>query len=395
MRNLYFIGIDIAKRHHEAVVTNSQGCIIVKSFRFSNNLEGYQLLLNRIQQVTCSKEQLVFGMESTSHYWLALYCRLVQDGYTVHVFNPIQSDALRGMYIRQSKNDARDSFIIAEVIRFGKYSESQVPQEKLFALRELSRNRYFIVDSASDLKRKITALIDQIFPEYETLFSGLFVKSSMALLLKYPTPDRLKRASLQSITKILSKESNGYFGVGKATEIKQAAARSFGIIDTCNVYADLIIVYIKQLMFVEEQVKELDCKISEILQEIDSPITTINGIGDKLGAVILSEIGDIHRFASADKLAAYAGVDPTLRQSGTYCSNRNHMSKRGSPYLRRALWQACVIAVQCDPMFKAYYDKKAAEGKRYMNIIGHCTRKMISVIFAVLRDNKAYIPMAA
>ena len=166
MRNLYFIGIDIAKRHHEAVVTNSQGCIIVKSFRFSNNLEGYQLLLNRIQQVTCSKEQLVFGMESTSHYWLALYCRLVQDGYTVHVFNPIQSDALRGMYIRQSKNDARDSFIIAEVIRFGKYSESQVPQEKLFALRELSRNRYFIVDSASDLKRKITALIDQIFPEY-------------------------------------------------------------------------------------------------------------------------------------------------------------------------------------------------------------------------------------
>lgn len=192
---MYYVGIDIVKRKHEAVVTDDKGNIIIKAFSFTNDLSGYHYLLNKIKFVTKVREQISFGMESTSHYWLALYTRLVKDGYTVHIFNPNQSDALRGMYIRQSKTDARDSFIIAEVIRFGKYSESNVPQEKLFALRKLSRNRYFIVDSVSDLKRKTTALIDQVFPEYEKLFSNIFVASSMALLLKYPTPEKMKNAN--------------------------------------------------------------------------------------------------------------------------------------------------------------------------------------------------------
>lgn len=392
---MFYVGIDIAKRKHEAVVTDDKGDIVVKAFSFTNDLTGYNYLLGKIKLVTISREQIVIGMESTSHYWLTLYTRLIKDGYNVHIFNPIQSDALRGMYIRQSKTDARDSFIIAEVIRFGKYSESNVPQEKLFALRELTRNRYFMVDSVSDLKRKTTALIDQVFPEYEKLFSNNFGVSSMALLLKYPTPEKLKNVSLQSLAKLLSKASNGYFGLGKAKEVKETAKSTFGVIDNCGIYATLISTYIKQILFIQEQVKEIDSQIAEIMSELDSKITTINGIGQALGAVIISEIGDISRFQNSDKLAAYAGVDPTVKQSGDYCAVRNHMSKRGSPYLRRAIWQASVIAVGCDPMFKAYYDKKAAEGKRYMNIIGHCTRKMISVIFAVLRDDKEYIPMAA
>ena len=252
-----------------------------------------------------------------------------------------------------------------------------------------------MVDSVSDLKRKTTALIDQVFPEYEKLFSNNFGVSSMALLLKYPTPEKLKNVSLQSLAKLLSKASNGYFGLGKAKEVKETAKSTFGVIDNCGIYATLISTYIKQILFIQDQVKEIDSQIAEIMSELDSKITTINGIGQALGAVIISEIGDISRFQNSDKLAAYAGVDPTVKQSGDYCAVRNHMSKRGSPYLRRAIWQASVIAVGCDPMFKAYYDKKASEGKRYMNIIGHCTRKMISVIFAVLRDDKEYIPMAA
>lgn len=147
------------------------------------------------------------------------------------------------MYIRQSKTDARDSFIIAEVIRFGKYSESNVPQEKLFALRELTRNRYFMVDSVSDLKRKTTALIDQVFPEYEKLFSDNFGVSSMAMLLKYPTPEKLKTANLHSLAKLLSKASNGYFGLGKAKEVKETAKNTFGVIDNCGIYASLISAY--------------------------------------------------------------------------------------------------------------------------------------------------------
>ena len=392
---MYYVGIDISKKKHEAIITDEKGDIIIKAFSFSNNLTGYKYLIEKIKRVTTSRDIITIGMESTSHYWLALHHRLTKDGYTVHVFNPIQSDALRGMYIRQNKTDARDSFIIAEVIRFGKYSDSNIPPEKLFALRELSRNRFFIVDSVADLKRKTIALIDQIFPEYGDMFSNCFVKSSMALLLKYPTPEKIRNANIQTMSRLLSKSSNGYFGIGKAEEIKRAAKETFGIADTCGIYAKLIVIYIEQIKFMEKQIQELDEQITIIMTEIDSKIITISGIGEKLGAAILGEIGNISRFQSAEKLAAYAGIDPTVKQSGNFSSTRNHMSKRGSPYLRRAIWQACVVAVNCDPMFKNYYDKKAAEGKRYMNIIGHCTRKMVSVIFAVLRDNKIYEPLAA
>lgn len=213
------------------------------------------------------------------------------------------------------------------------------------------------------------------------------------MLLKYPTPDKMKKANAETMGKLLNKCSNGYFGLGKAQEIKRIAKESFGIEDACGTYSSLITLYLKQIQFITSQVNEIDEKISELVSEIDCKITTICGIGPTLGAVILGEIGDIGRFRSADKFAAYAGIDPTVKQSGDFVGCKNHMSKRGSPYLRRALWQACVIAVQHDPMFKAYYEKKTAEGKRYMNIIGHCTKKMTGVIYAVLRDNKAYEPI--
>lgn len=203
----------------------------------------------------------------------------------------------------------------------------------------------------------------------------------------------MKKANAKTMANLLSRSSNGYFGLGKAQEIKRIAKESFGIEDACGTYSSLITLYLKQIQFITSQVNEIDEKISELFSELDCKITTISGIGDKLGAVIMGEIGDISRFRSADKLAAYVGIDSTVKQSGDFVGCKNHMSKRGTPYLRRALWQASVIAVQHDPMFKAYYDKKAAEGKGYMNIIGHCTKKMIGVIYAVLRDNKDYEPI--
>ena len=389
---MFYVGIDVAKHKHEAVVTDDSGSVIIKSFHFANSFTGYRVLIDKLKKITIIKSQFVFGMESTGHYWLALFTRLKKDGYNVQVFNPIQSDAIRGLYIRQNKCDSRDAFIIAEILRFGKYSATVVPQDKLMALRELCRNRSFLVDEQSDLKRKADALLDQVFPEYEKLFSNNFVHASTELLMKYPTPEKISKASVKTISNIISKASNGYYGLAKAQQIKIAAKDTFGIADTCGAYSSLIALYIHQIKTIDEQIDELNKKIEEIFNGLDSKITTISGIGTTLGATIISEIGDIHRFTSADTLAAYAGIDPTVKQSGNFAATRNHMSKRGSPYLRRAIWHACVVAVQFDPMFKAYYEKKAAEGKRYMVIIGHCTKKMMSVIYAVLRDNKEYNP---
>jgi len=390
---MFIVGIDIAKRNHEAIILDDQGNILQKAFSFANSFSGYEELLARLLRITNLKSQVCFGMESTSHYWLPIYSRLLADGYTVHVINPLQTHALREMYLRKNKSDARDAFIIAEVIRFGRFSAAQAPPDRLLALRELCRNRFGIVDSVSDLKRKVTALIDRLFPEYESLFSSIFVASSIAVLSKYPTPERLRKANLNALTNILLKASGGRFGRAKAMEMKNLAAHSFGMPDCDGVYAELVGDYLAQIQFIREQVEKLDARIEALMRECCPVITTIPGIGPILGAVVISELGDLSRFPSLDKLAAFAGIDPTVKQSGEMKQPASRMSKRGSPYLRRAIWMASTIAVTCDPMFQAYFEKKKSSGKCYQCAIGHVTKKMISVIYAVLRDNQPYRPV--
>lgn len=159
---MLFVGIDIAKRNHEASVIAQDGSVVRKAMRFANSQAGYNKFMDMVRGLS---EPVVFGMEATGHYWLTLYTHLRNDGFTVHVINPIQSDALRGMYIRKTKTDSVDSVIIADVIRFGRYCETSVEPGDLQAMRELCRQRFYIIDMASDLKRKVIALLDQVFPE--------------------------------------------------------------------------------------------------------------------------------------------------------------------------------------------------------------------------------------
>ena len=196
---MFIVGIDVAKRNHEVTVITSEGQVVCKAFRISNTCTGYNRMMERLGKLTNLKGQFIFAMESTAHYWLALYTRLKKDGYQVVILNPIQTHTMREMFLRKSKTDAKDSLVIAEVIRFGRYAASDVPQEKLLALKELCRNRSYLMDLASDLKRKTVALLDRVFPEYETQFDSIFCKSSLAVLNKYPTPQKLANANLSKL----------------------------------------------------------------------------------------------------------------------------------------------------------------------------------------------------
>lgn len=386
---MYIVGIDIAKRSHDAIIIDSSGGIIKNAFNFKNDRTGFDKLI-RVLDSLGNRSEFLIGMESTSHYWLALFSNLQNKGYTVHVLNPIQSNALRGMYIRQLKNDEHDCLIIADVIRFGRYTQGELPQFKLYELRELCRARLFVVDMVSDLKRKVIALMDRVFPEYETVFSNMFGSTSMNLLSTYSTPEEILSADIEELTDIVSIPSRKRFGLPKAQEIKNTAMDSFGIVFAEKSMSTLIKQHIKHIRFIENQICEIDDAISDLFSEFDTCITTIPGIGNILGATIFSEIGDISRFDSAVKLAAFAGIDPTVKQSGEFTGTHNHMSKRGSPYLRRALWQASTVAVRNDPVLHKFFRKKRAQGKPYMNAIGHVTRKMVNIIYAVMRDNKPY-----
>ena len=389
---MLFVGIDIAKRNHEASVIAQDRSVVRKAMRFANSQAGYNKFMDMVRSL---KEPVVFGMEATGHYWLTLYTHLRNDGFTVHVINPIQSDALRGMYIRKTKTDSVDSVIIADVIRFGRYCETSVEPGDLQAMRELCRQRFYIIDMASDLKRKVIALLDQVFPEYEKLFSDTFGASSMEILSQYTTPEEMLSVSSQQLAEILEKASRGRLGAEKAVEIQDAAKNSFGIVMASSSFSLIIRQYIEQIRSLEASVDVFDAEIARLLSGFDTQLTTITGVGPTLAAVILSEIGgDIRRFSSPAKLAAYAGVDPTVRQSGDFSGSRMKMSKRGSPYLRRAIWLASTVAAFKDPAIHALYERKRAEGKDHMTVIGHICRKMISIIFAVLRDNTPYVPAA-
>ena len=387
---MIIIGIDIGKNKHEATLIDEKGNIIGKSIKFENSTAGFNKLISSINNYNISNDKFVFSMEATGHYWLALFSKLVESDYNVQVINPIQTDACRKFYIRETKNDSKDSFLIAQVTRFNGYSKTTLPDEVMISLKELTRFRTFLVDDISDYKRKATVVLDKIFPEYTQIFSDTFGKTSKEILTKYPLPKDILNEDLESLAKVLSTSSKGRLGYSKAEQLQNLAKESF-----CIKFAtEALVMEIKSILstieHLQNQVSILDEKIAVLLRSLGTTIETIPGIGPVLGAIIVSEIGDINRFSHASKLVAYAGIDPTVKQSGEFNATKNRMSKRGTPYLRRALWTASIVAAFNDPNLHEYYLKKKNEGKHHGTIIGAIARKLIYRIFIVLKDNIPY-----
>ncbi|UNO49407.1 IS110 family transposase [Alicyclobacillus acidoterrestris] len=298
------------------------------------------------------------------------------------------------MYIRQTKNDTKDAFIIAEVLRFGRYSTTELGSDEIVALRQLSRFRFSLVDSISDLKRQVISVLDMLFPEYERLFSDLFGKTSSELLMEYTTPEEILAVDTEELAAFIAKHSRNRLGLDKAEELKSAAAASFGIDTALDAYRLQLRLLLQQIRFTEEQLDSLNSEIKKRLEAVDTNLVTIPGIGPVLAAAILGEIGDIARFPTGVKLVAFAGIDPTVRHSGEFTGTRNRMSKRGSPYLRRAIWLAASVAKVHSPILRDFYEQKRAQGKHHLAATGAVARKLTYIIHAVLRDKKPYEPIA-
>ena len=279
---MYIVGIDIAKRKHEAAVIDGEGTVIIKPFSFTNNCSGYNRLLAMLAKAKLPLDEVSFAMEATGHYWLALFTRLQKEGFRVQVINPVQTNSIRSFYIRQAKTDPRDALLIAEVIRFGHFSESTLHPENIYELRELCRGRHAIVSMQADVKRKVVALLDQVFPEYETAFTNLFGDTSMAILQTCPTPKELSEMPLEELCHLIEVSSHKRFRMAKAQELQELARNSFGFAMAGDVFSTMIRLYAKHLDFLKQQVREMDRKIAEIMETLDTPITTITGIGPTL-----------------------------------------------------------------------------------------------------------------
>lgn len=389
---MFYIGIDIAKKNHEASIIDSSGKSLSKSISFPNSTKGIEKFNNFIAEFGVTTNNCIIGMEATGHYWISLFSYIVDLGFTCYVINPIQSDAFRKMYVRQTKNDSVDSFIIAQIMRFGEFSISNFSDENTFALRNLTRYRFALVDECSDWKRKLVAILDQVFPEYSSLFSNIYGVASKELLSKYPLPEDMLSIPAEELGNLLYECSKGRLGINKAEEIQSRARESFGIKFAKRSFSFQIKQIISQISFLEEQLKEIEIEISCLLEDICPVITTITGIGSVLGASIVSEIGNISRFERANQLVAYAGLDTRVKQSGDFSATNTKLSKRGSPYLRRSIWLAATVAAFKDPALSIYYQGLRARGKAHGTAIGAVARKLTNIIFAVLRDQKPYTP---
>lgn len=389
---MFYIGIDIAKKNHEASIIDSSGKSLSKSISFPNSTKGIEKFNNFIAEFGVTTNNCTIGMEATGHYWISLFSYIIDLGFTCYVINPIQSDAFRKMYVRQTKNDSVDSFIIAQIMRFGEFSISNFSDENTFALRNLTRYRFALVDECSDWKRKLVAILDQVFPEYSSLFSNIYGVASKELLSKYPLPEDMLSIPAEELGNLLCECSKGRLGINKAEEIQSRARESFGIKFAKRSFSFQIKQIISQISFLEEQLKEIEIEISCLLEDICPVITTITGIGSVLGASIVSEIGNISRFERANQLVAYAGLDTRIKQSGDFSATNTKLSKRGSPYLRRSIWLAATVAAFKDPALSIYYQGLRARGKAHGTSIGAVARKLTNIIFAVLRDQKPYTP---
>ena len=390
---MIYVGIDVAKDKHDCFITNSDGEVLFNAFTISNNREGFETLFQRIKSVSNDLVKVKVGLEATGHYSYNLLGFLLDKGLTTFVINPLHTNLYRkSLSLRKTKTDKVDAHTIASMImsdvNLKSYSNASYHNEEL---KSLTRYRFDKVKERAQLRQSVSRLVTILFPELEKIVPTLHMVSVYALLSEFPSASAIASAHLTRLTNLLSESSKGRYGKDTACLFREAARSSIGShMPAKSLELKHTIKLIREL---DAEIDEIETEIKSIMDEINSPILTIPGISYRMGAMIIAEIGDFNRFDSADKILAYAGMSPSTYQSGQLDNCYAHMEKRGSRYLRYALYNATKYVCHWDKDFGAYLAKKRAEGKHYNVALSHATKKLVRTIYAMEMSGQAYIPI--
>ena len=389
---MIYVGIDVAKDKHDCFITNSDGEVLFKSFTISNNREGFEILYQRIASVSDDFAKVKVGLEATGHYSYNLLGFLLDKGLPTYVINPLHTNLYRkSLSLRKTKTDKVDAHTIASMImsdvNLKSYSDTSYHNEEL---KSLTRYRFDKVKERAKLKSSVSRLVCIRFPELEKLVPTFHMASVYALLSEFPSAHAVASAHLTKLANLLCESSKGRYGKDVAIVFREVAKNSIG----SNMPAKSLELKhtIKLIQELTSEIDEIESKIKSIMDEINSPILTIPGISYRMGVMILAEIGDFSRFDSADKILAYTGMSPSVYQSGQLDNCHSHMEKRGSRYLRYALYNAAKYVCHWDESFGAYLAKKRAEGKHYNVALSHAAKKLVRLIFAMEKSGQAYLP---
>jgi len=384
---MYYCGIDVGKGSHTALVIDDDRQVVVPAFSVANDRAGLEKMATVLSRY---QSQLHIGLEATGHYWLNLYSVLSGQDFVLTVINPMQVRAFHKTDIRRRKTDRIDAFWIADFMRFSHPNPSTTETPNLLQLRELTRFRFRLTQQIGDCKRKIISILDRVFPEYEKIFSDIFLQTSRRLLQEAVTAADFTDLDLAELEGILSRTSRGRFGREKAAQIHDAARQSIGVSFLTDAVRVEMRCLLQQIDLLEQQRATVDAQVERLMADIPQHILSIPGVGEVTGAMILAEVGDITRFAGPEKLVAYAGIDASVYQTGQFEGDQMHMSKRGSHYLRYALWQAGMGCLLHNSELSAYYRKKRAEGKAHGVAMGALCRKLLGRVYIILKENRPY-----
>lgn len=391
---MIYVGIDVAKDKHDCFITNSDGEALFNVFTIANNLEGFNDLFNKIISVETNPDNVRIGLEATGHYNYNLLGFLIDKGLPTFVINPLHTNLFRkSLSLRLTKTDKVDARTIALMMMSGvnlqSYSDKSYHNEEL---KSLTRYRFDKVQERAKLKTSVARLMVILFPELEKLVPTLHMASVYALMTEFPSAKAIAEAHLTRLSNLLQQASRGHYTKNDAILIREAARTSIG---TSMPAKSLELKHtIKLIQEISSEIDEIEQQIELIMNTLNSPITTIPGINLRMGAMILAEIGDFSRFDSPDKILAYAGLSPTTYQSGQLDSSYSHMEKRGSRYLRYALFNAAKFVCIWDPTFSAYLAKKRAEGKHYNVAVSHAAKKLVRVIYQLEKTGQPYIKVS-
>ena len=389
---MIYVGIDVAKDKHDCFITNSDGEVLFKAFTIANNLDGFNDLYQKIESVMDDVTKVKVGLEATGHYSYNLLGYLIDKGLPTYVINPLHTNLYRkSLSLRQTKTDKVDARTIASMlmsdVNLKSYSDTSYHNEEL---KSLTRYRFDKVRERAKLKQSVSRLVTILFPELEKLVPTLHMASVYALLSEFPGAKQVAEAHLTHLKAVLYGASKGRYGRDMATTLRDAARCSVGsVMPAKSLELQHTIRLIREL---DAEIEDIETAIQSMMDEIQSPITTIPGIGVRMGAMILAEIGDFSRFDSPDKILAYAGMSPSTYQSGqlSLSGAYSHMEKRGSRYLRYALYNATKYVCHWDPTFAAYLAKKRGEGKHYNVAISHAAKKLVRLIYAMEKSKQSY-----
>ena len=388
------VGIDVSKDKHDCFIVNSEGEVLTDVFTIQNTRDGFNFLLQKIQDCTTPQDKIKVGLEATGHYSYNLLGFLLDNGLPTYVLNPLRTNLYRkSLSLRKTKTDRVDARTIATMLLsdagLKPYTDTAYHNEEL---KSLTRYRFDKVKERAKLKSSVSRLVCILFPELEKLVPSLHTASVYTLLEEFSGAKQIAAAHLTRLKTLLETASKGHYKRDMALEIRDAARNSIGSwMPAKSLELQHTIRLIREL---DDEIAEIEKQIQAIMDELNSPITTIPGIGFRMAAMIFAEVGDFTRFDSPDKLLAYAGMSPSTYQSGQLKNCYPHMEKRGSRYLRYALYNETKYVCHWDPTFAAYLAKKRAEGKHYNVALSHATKKLVRLIFAMEKSRQPYCSAA-